>query len=449
MPTGKAKTVMDGEARGEELADDAVPSGWLEGLLHRWSDGPRSTSLVGVFWLISLAEPLTRLLQHHPTPLQLGSALAGLVVFAVVYVWMTLARAPAQAATARSTWWRLWSGLAVLTAIAIGLAVLDGPTWLLLVVFVSVRVGAAPPSVWPVTRLVWVLALLVLVLGILLGMDWYAALVLALLVIAAGFITSTRARLVATIVALHAAQREIARLAADAERLRVARDLHDLLGHTLSLLALKSELAGRLVTISPERAAAEIREVESISRTALQEVREAVAGYRQPTLASELHAARELLTAAGIEYALEGAMGAGSREPRLPTRVETVVSWAVREGVTNVIRHSRARWCHIRLTAQTDAVCLTVTDGGQKALVPAVPAAPDDDAVRTPASAGSGLAGLRERVTRLDGRFETGPEPHGGFRLFICLPLASHGDVDANAAGSMAHAAPRSQEEDA
>src|SRR5262249_38244164 len=140
-------------------------------------------------------------------------------------------------------------------------------------------------------------------------------------------ISSTRA-LAATVAAnraLRVAREELARLAVAEERLRFARDLHDLLGHTLSLIALKSELAGRLARPGPERGAAEIADGEAAARAALGEVREAVAGYRRPTLAGELGAARELLAAAGIALAQGGDPG------ELPFDVEAALAWAVRE----------------------------------------------------------------------------------------------------------------------
>jgi len=132
--------------------------------------------------------------------------------------------------------------------------------------------------------------------------------------------------------------------------LRLARDLHDLLGHSLSLITLKSELAGRLVAKESTRAAQEIREIELAARQTLREVREAVAGYRQPRLLSELDSARQLLQAAGIECSIEQAAG------ELPPSIDAVLAWTVREGVTNVIRHSKARRCFIWLTRENGTV---------------------------------------------------------------------------------------------
>ena len=133
------------------------------------------------------------------------------------------------------------------------------------------------------------------------------------------------------------ARAELALTAVTAERERFARDLHDLLGHSLSVIAIKAELAGRLLELDPERAAAEVGDVEQVARQSLREVRQAVSGYRQPTLEGELEGARVALSAAGIEAEFE-------RAPvTLDPEVEAVLAWAVREGATNVIRHSGAR----------------------------------------------------------------------------------------------------------
>lgn len=188
---------------------------------------------------------------------------------------------------------------------------------------------------------------------------------------------------------------------ADEERLRFARDLHDLLGHSLSLIALKSELAGKLAAVAPERAAAEMRDVEQATRSSLQEVREAVAGYRQPSLENELQNARRLLAAAGIECRCEGEL------PELPTSQEAVIAWTVQEGVTNVIRHSRTQRCVIRMTRDANGVTIELIDDG--------------GGVVGPATVGSGLAGVAERVASVTGSCESGALPAGGFRIAVTL----------------------------
>jgi two-component system sensor histidine kinase DesK len=215
---------------------------------------------------------------------------------------------------------------------------------------------------------------------------------------------------VAAVEELQAAREELAKRAVAEERLRFARDLHDLLGHSLSLIALKSELAGRLLPGAPGRAAKEIREAEEVARRALREVREAVAGYRQPSLIEELHGAVEMLEAAGIACRIEDRVGL------LPKSVESMLAWAVREGVTNVIRHSRAHQCDIRLVREDGVAVAEVSDDGR------------GQSRAGDGAGGSGLSGLAERVAGVEGAlFEVGPLLDGGFRLRVSIPVEDGG----------------------
>lgn len=205
-----------------------------------------------------------------------------------------------------------------------------------------------------------------------------------------------------TVYQLQEARVEIARLAVHEERLRFSRDLHDLVGRSLSLIALKSELANRLLAQDPVRAAAEMRDVEEVARDALREVREAVTGYRQPTLASELAGARAALDAAGVECRIE--LNTGMLAPD----VESVLAWTVREGVTNVIRHSHATRCDIRVTRADGHIAVEIVDDGRGGAAYA---------------GGSGLKGLAERVQARGGSAEAGPAKPG-FRLRVVVPVA-------------------------
>jgi two-component system, NarL family, sensor histidine kinase DesK len=200
---------------------------------------------------------------------------------------------------------------------------------------------------------------------------------------------------------LSQAREQIARLAVGEERLRFARDLHDLLGHSLSVIALKSELAGRLIKNTPGLAAHEIEDIEQVARDALREVREAVTGYRQPTLAAELAGAHEALTAAGIDYRVD------QDHVPLPPAVEAVMAWTVREGVTNVMRHSQAKRCSVRITNRDGRATVEVIDDGRGGMP----------------QPGSGLRGLEERVRERGGTLTAEPLPHEGFRLRVTLPL--------------------------
>ena len=205
---------------------------------------------------------------------------------------------------------------------------------------------------------------------------------------------------------------ELARMAVADERLRIARDLHDLLGHSLSLITLKAELAGRLLDADPERAAREIADLESVARRSLGEVRAAVTSYRQPSLAAELAAARQMLAAAGMDCQVHAPASIA-----LPPAVDALLAWTVREGATNVVRHSGARTVTITVTATADEVSAEIADDG---VGPAWDAAP-----RPGAHQGSGLSGLTERAGAAGAEISSGEGPGGkGFRLLVRVPAA-------------------------
>jgi two-component system sensor histidine kinase DesK len=200
-------------------------------------------------------------------------------------------------------------------------------------------------------------------------------------------------------VRLHRAQDEIEQLAALAERERIARDLHDVLGHTLSVIVLKAELAGRLIERDPQRAASEIADVEKTARTALSEVREAIGGYRSQGLPAEMELARSTLQAAGVVLSCETPL------PHLRAAEETVLCLAVREAVTNIVRHAKATHCRMRFTVSSDGFhSLLITDDGPHPKL----------------HEGNGLRGMRERVQSLGGRLSITTDP--GVTLLIELP---------------------------
>jgi two-component system, NarL family, sensor histidine kinase DesK len=199
---------------------------------------------------------------------------------------------------------------------------------------------------------------------------------------------------------LQMAHEEIEQLAKVAERERIARDLHDVLGHTLSVVVLKSELAGRLVASDPLRATAEIGDVERIARKALSEVREAITGYRAEGLAAEIKRAHSALDAAGVELICE------ENPPALNPTEETVMSLVLREAVTNVVRHAQASRCVMRFATRDGKNALVVEDDGR-------------GGVR---EEGNGLRGMRERIEALGGRFAI--DGTRGTRLTIELPVS-------------------------
>lgn len=379
--------------------------------------------LISVIWLPFAVQPMARAVGLQP-PLRAAALLVGAVLFIGVYLWATGQDARYLAhftSSAPRPEWLTWLPIVALELLGIALVLGAGEDWLGLFIFVCAAAGRR----LPVAHAVWVIALqipLALVTGLLSHAPNASILQTAVLIITVGVTVIGACWAFATNRELRIARRELARLAVTEERLRFARDLHDLLGHTLSLIALKSELAGRLVHPAPERAVAEIGDVEAAARTALQEVREAVSGYRQPTLASELRAARELLTAAGVAATVDGEI------PSAPPAVEAVLSWAVREGVTNVIRHSRAHRCTIRITQDFNRAAVEVSDDGHGHGATAQAAAGE--------RGGSGLRGLAERVAAQGGDFEAGPSAKGGFRLAVALPVEPGTAVEDRTAAS-------------
>lgn len=370
--------------------------------------------LIWILWIPFVIPNIAQFIGTHPAPARLILSLTGVAVFFALYLGINLHSArrlasatpvalPAQA--------ERWAPIAVMIALAVILVLADGQVWGSLFIYTSTCTAG---------RLSWRQAAVVIagitvftIIGVTRQGTMSSAVSAVAFILVPGSIVIAAVHSITGNQQLRVVHEEMARLAAASEeRLRIARDLHDLLGHNLSLIALKSELAGRLLTVSPERAAAEIGDVERVARTALQEVREAVAGYRQPSLAGELAAAREILTAAGIVHRFEGDESASRG---LPSAVDAALAWAVREGITNVIRHSGARSCTIHMMRDPDSVSVEIHDDGKGAA----------DAT----TAGNGLRGLAERVEMLGGRYAFGPRTEGGFRVYVRVPLARAGQA--------------------
>ena len=196
-------------------------------------------------------------------------------------------------------------------------------------------------------------------------------------------------------------QEEIERLAKIAERERIARDLHDLLGHTLSLNVLKARLASKLINKDNEKAIQEVAEIEQISRDALQEVREAVQGYRSVGFAGELENTRLALAAADIAGDFSIA------ETTLEPAQDNIMAMTLRESVTNVIRHSRAKRCCVRLSQSDSVIRLEIDDDGRGGRF----------------VEGSGMSGMRERLAAGGGALNI--DSSGGMKVSASLPASS------------------------
>jgi len=197
---------------------------------------------------------------------------------------------------------------------------------------------------------------------------------------------------------LRMAHEEIEQLAKTAERERIARDMHDVLGHSLSVIVLKSELAGRLLQSQPARAALEIAEIETTARQALAEVRRTITGYRSEGFASELTRAAQVLETAGVR------LHRPARAPYLTPRHEATLSLVLREAVTNIVRHAGATECSIEVSTAANRTQLVSADDGRGDIQ----------------QEGNGLRGMRERVQELGGSLSL--ESHRGTRLQIELP---------------------------
>lgn len=364
-------------------------------------------------WLVCLLFPILALAQLRPAPIRLLLACAGLAMFVACYT-RAMWRHPLRG-TARERLPARWAYalLAGLVALALALSLLFGGSFLWLLVGVSAMAGVLlePRSAFVLVMLLTLLTLAsaVALAGDLRAIDWLHVVPLALLVRGLGLDMTGLTRLAGALRELHASRGELARMAVVEERLRLARDLHDLLGHNLALITLKSELAQRLAERDPARAALEMREVETAARQTLREVRVAVAGYRQPTLQSELEGARQLLAAAGIQNTIE------QPQAGLPPAADAALAWVVREAVTNVIRHSRAGWCQINIQVAPGRATVEVINNGVVAQASA------------PSPIRSGLASLAERAAALGGRLAAGPLPDdsGCFRLCVELPIES------------------------
>ncbi|MBB3082583.1 sensor histidine kinase [Geodermatophilus sabuli] len=349
-------------------------------------------------WLLFQVFPLADLFST-PRPVAVRVvAVVGLLAFTAAYL-VVFSRMSGR----RDRPWP-WRELLVVAVLGVSLAVWLGPSWSGLMIYVSAASAAALPErfVWPAIGGAAAVCASVNAAHDMLGELF----ILPVICVLTAFALRGTRYLVSVNAELIEAREELARSAVAEERLRFARDLHDLLGHSLSLIALKSELAGRLADRDPARARAEMADVESTARRALAEVREAVSGYRQVGLSLALAEARPALSAAGI------ALTAPSPVPPLPGPVDTVLGWVVREATTNVLRHSGARAVIVELGITGGDVALTVTDDGR---------GPDEAVGRS----GAGLAGLEERLAELGGRLETGTTPGGGFRLGARVPVAA------------------------
>ncbi|MEU6535434.1 histidine kinase [Streptomyces sp. NPDC047000] len=364
----------------------------------------RKTVWIGV-WLVFLGSPVRDLAAGHHTVPGTVAGWLGLTVFVALYLTLVFRRMGSPHVSRAVP-----VVLALLAVLATVLGLTLGPPWLGLYCYVSVACGATlrlRQTYWAIPAT----ALTMLAVGIRVGEQEARDLVALVLLI--GFAMTGVVQMIRTTVELRQARATVAQLAANEERLRLARDLHDLLGHSLSLITLKSELAGRMLPDHPGKAAQQVADIEQVSRQALADVREAVTGYRRPRLAAELAGARVALTAAGVTARVPDEPGLAG----VPEESEAVLAWALREAVTNVVRHSGAERCTVELlrrqTLDGPVLELSVEDDGAGG-----PGGPGGSGK----GAGNGLTGLTERLEQAGGTLEAG-RVRRGFRLVARVPV--------------------------
>ncbi|MFF1920013.1 sensor histidine kinase [Streptomyces sp. NPDC058221] len=305
--------------------------------------------------------------------------------------------------------------IGALAAVTLALAGGYGGSWLLFFPLLSLACGTILRSRW------LAVGLLALAVTACLVAIWHkdsasTPWTLAYGTFISGAVTSALLTLSETVMELRSTRQELARSAVERERLRFSRDLHDLLGHTMSVIVVKAEAARRLAPRDLDNALQQVADIESVGRQALTEIREAVTGYREGSLATELDRARSALTSAGIEPTVRRS------GPPLAPQTEALLGWVTREAVTNVLRHSTATACAFVIASTPDRVRLTVTDDGRG------PSA--DTPSSTPGIGGTGLKGLTERLAAAGGSLEAGPGPGGGFVVTAELPVGEPGGED-------------------
>ncbi|HVV23777.1 MAG TPA: histidine kinase [Pseudonocardiaceae bacterium] len=348
----------------------------------------------GVF-LFYLAQPISEAFNPSRPRWQLVLVLTASVVFALSYLFVVAQR------TNRSRLVRVLM-IAWLAAYPIGMSFVLGPEMLTYFTYmVSPAIFILPAFVGIGLGLGAALSVLIATKVVAGTADWDSAAILVVLTLA----MMAFGGLIRTVRELRATQGKMARLAVAEERSRLARDLHDVLGHSLTTITVKAGLARRVLESSTDRQRAidEVRDVEELARQAMTDVRATVSGYRTASLPAELVGARAALSAAGIAADLPRAVD------NVTAGLQETFAYVLREGVTNVIRHSNASRCEVRL----GDMWLEVRDNGRTA-------AAQVTSSRT-SGGGHGLSGLAERVAAVDGTLDAGPLPEGGFMLRVSV----------------------------
>jgi len=435
------RALIKGMGAGQpgQARKDEIPAEWLRPRLLSGGFKARHTPGTGgalrwffsSIWLIYLVEPVTQLFGHRHGVLWIAGGLAITVAFCAIYA-PTLVNA--------SRWPRLGQlGLGAIAALAALACVVYGQEWTPLWIYVSAAAGMVL-SVAPNGRQASRLGILAVGACYAFfswlshaGIAEFLAVLLPVLLVGLAMVGFRMQVLLMH--ELAQARETVAKLAANSERLRLARDMHDLTGQSLSMITLKSDLAAKRLArlpVSAERDAVlgDLGDIGRVSRQTLHDIREAVSGYRRPTLAIEVITAGSTLDAAGLRF---------DDDPELTLRsgtfdadAEAALAWCLREAVTNVVRHSGARICRARLIRQAGELSLEVTDdgrglAGRDVFDNAEPMAGSGNGAQAPdAARGSGLRGMSERLSAVGGRLSLGPADPGrghGFRLTATVPV--------------------------
>ncbi|MGW7075993.1 sensor histidine kinase [Streptomyces sp. NPDC054866] len=357
-------------------------------------------------WLLMGMGSFSNLLQGKTGNPWLGGL--GLLAFNSLYIAVVFRAFDKRAREARVT----KQLLLALTAVTLALTIGYGDSWLMFFPLLGLATGAALRGRQLVPTGIALSVAAAVVGGL---KDGWDAAGIAYGTFISVMVTAAILALSETVKELRATREELARSAVEKERLRFSRDLHDLLGHTLSVIVVKAEATRRLAPRDLDAALGQVSDIESVGRQALTEIREAVTGYREGSLATELDRARDLLDAAGIEAVVR------QSGPPLAPQTAALLGWVVRESATNVVRHSRATRCEIEVAGTAERTRLLITDDGRGV---------------GSGKPGSGLKGLAERLAAAGGSLESGPAPRGGFWVTAELPVTEPSPGPGPASGS-------------
>lgn len=338
-------------------------------------------------WLAYLPFYVVPWFYQAPSRPQFWASALGITVFLCLYALTALRRIDA------------WQGAMAIFALSLTLAPL-GANWSVISVFAAAIAGQIRPPLRAL-QVVAGFAIATAAVGFGFGMPWLWWLPGFVLIVMVGLSTTASKALSDKNAALLAAQDEVRQLGRIAERERIARDLHDVIGRDLTLIALKADLAAKLVMSDPVASAEEARAIAATAREGLRDVRQALAGERQALLANEIDHAHDLLRTAGIDCTVSG-------DPATiaPDR-QGVLAMYLREAVTNVVRHSSAAHCRITIAIAHGVACITVSDDGNG----------------PPIAEGSGIGGMRARLVAAGGTLDLARSEEG-LRLTAAVPSA-------------------------